>query len=123
MAGKITGFFIEFTLVFSLILTIIGVILFIIGITSVLDMNILNLSADVLNWNIYFLIIGFFVLIAGIYYLFTYYKNRNFMLEELATNKRSELLKKHTELKQTAKRMPSKYMKLLKEKEEEFKIK
>ena len=123
MAGKITGFFIEFTLIFSLILTILGLIMFIIGITSVMDMNILNLSADILNWNIYFLLIGFFVLIAGIYYLFTYYKNRNFMLEELTTNKRSELLKKHTELKQTAKRMPSKYKKMLKEKEEEFKIK
>jgi hypothetical protein len=123
MAGKITGFFIEFTLVFSLILTILGLILFIIGITSVMEMNILNLSPDILNWNIYFLIIGFFVLIAGIYYLFTFYKNRNFILEELATNKRSELIKKHTELKQTAKRLPSKYKRMLKEKEEEFKIK
>jgi hypothetical protein len=44
-------------------------------------------------------------------------------LDELATNKRSELLKMHSELKQTAKKLPSKYKKMLKEKEEEFKIK
>jgi hypothetical protein len=44
-------------------------------------------------------------------------------LEELATNKRSELLKMHSELKLTAKKLPSKYRNMLKEKEKEFKIK
>jgi len=123
MAGKISNFFIEFTLPFSIILTIVGLILFLIGVTSVMEINILNLSADVLNWNIYFLIIGFFVLIGGVYYLFSYYKNRKFMLDEIATNKRSELLKMHSELKITAKKLPSKYRNMLKEKEKEFKIK
>ena len=72
MAGKISNFFIEFTLPFSIILTIVGLILFLIGVTSVMEINILNLSADVLNWNIYFLIIGFFVLIGGVYYPVSY---------------------------------------------------
>ena len=123
MAGKISNFFIEFTLVFSIILTIVGLILFLIGITTVMDINIFNLSADILNWNIYFLLIGFFVLIAGVYYLFSFFNNRKFLLEELATNKRSELLKMHSELKLKAKKLPSKYRNMLKEKEKEFKIK
>ena len=123
MAGKISNFFIEFTLPFSIILTIVGLILFLIGLTSVMDINIFNLSADILIWNIYFLLFGFFVLIGGVYYLFSYYKNRKFMLDEIATNKRSELLKMHSELKITAKKLPSKYRDMLKEKEKEFKIK
>ena len=45
------------------------------------------------------------------------------MLDEIATNKRSELLKMHSELKITAKKLPSKYRNMLKEKEKEFKIK
>lgn len=123
MSGKISNFFIEFTLVFSIILTIVGLILFLIGITSVMEINIFNLSSDILSWNIYFLLIGFFVLIGGIYYLFSYFNNRKFLLEELATNKRSELLKMHSELKLKAKKLPSKYRNMLKEKEKEFKIK
>ena len=123
MAGKISGFFREFTLFFSIILTVIGLILFIIGITAIMEINFLNLSQDVLNWSLYILIIGFFVLIAGIWYLYSFFKNKKFILDELATNKRSELIKKHSELKLTVKKLPSKYQKMLKEKEEEFKIK
>jgi len=123
MAGKISGFFREFTLFFSIILTVIGLILFIIGITAIMEINFLNLSQDVLNWSLYILILGFFVLIAGIWYLYSFFKNKKFILDELATNKRSELIKKHSELKLTVKKLPSKYQKMLKEKEEEFKIK
>jgi hypothetical protein len=44
------------------------------------------------------------------------------VLEELNTNKRSEFLKKHVEIKQKIKNLPSKYQKMLKEKEEELQI-
>lgn len=123
MAGKISGFFREFTLFFSIILTIVGLFLFIIGLTSIMQIYILDFIRDIESWGLYILIIGFFVLIAGIWYLYSFFKNRKFILDELATNKRSELIKKHSELKLTAKKMPSKYQKMLKEKEEEFKIK
>ena len=122
MAGKISGFFREFSLFFSIVLTIIGLLLFIIGITANMDINLLNLSEDILNWSLYILILGFFVLIAGIWYLYSFFHNRKFIIEELATNKRSELIKKHSELKQTAKKLPSKYQKMLREKEKEYKI-
>jgi hypothetical protein len=78
---------------------------------------------DIENWGVYLLLIGFFVLIAGIWYVYSYFKNRKFILDEIATNKRSELIKMHSELKLTAKKLPSKYQKMLREKEKEFKIK
>ena len=75
------------------------------------------------DWNFYILIVGFIFLGAGIYYLYTYLKNKKFILDEIKTNKRSELLKKHAELKNTVRHMPSKYHKMLKDKEKELKIK
>ena len=127
MAGKITNFFREYVLVFSVILTIIGIIVLIIGATGILTPDIpkdvINLTDDFLNWSVYFLIIGLIIFGAGVWYLYSYLKNRKFVLEEFKTNKRSELLKKHSELKDTVRYMPSKYKKMLKEKEEELRIK
>jgi len=127
MAGKITNFFRELTLPFSIILTVFGLIILFIGITANwahdIATNTFNFSDDILNWWLYFLILGFIMFAAGVWYLYSFFKNRKFILEELETNKRSELLKKHAELKSTVKHMPSKYRKMLKEKEDELKIK
>ncbi len=125
MAGKITGFFREFVLLFSIILTILGFFILFIGITGILDnhpMNFLNLSNEILKWGLYFLIIGFIIFGTGIWYLYTFYNNRKFILEEINTNKRSELIKKHAELKSVVKHMPSKYREMLKDKEQELSI-
>ena len=126
MSGKITGFFREFVFAFSIILTVIGIFILFIGATAIwapdIIKDLLNLSEDVLQWNIYLLIIGFIIFMAGIWYLYLYLKYRIFILKELKTNKRSELLKKHTDLKNTVKHMPSKFNKMLKEKEEELNI-
>jgi len=126
MAGKITGFIREFILSFSIILTILGIFVLFAGVTGTLDdhpMNFLNLSKEILEWGLYFLIIGFIIFATGIWYLYKYLKNRKFILDELKTNKRSELIKKHSELKITVKHMPSKYRRMLSEKEEELNIK
>ena len=126
MSGRITNFFRELILPFSIILTILGIIVLIIGITGNwaqdLAKDVFNFSDDILTWWLYFLIIGFVIFAAGVWYLYTYLKNRKFIMEELETNKRSELIKKHAELKNTVKHMPSKYQKMLKAKEEELKI-
>ena len=126
MSGKITGFIREFVFAFSIILTVIGIFILFIGATAIwapdILKDLLNLSEDVLQWNIYLLIIGFIIFMAGIWYLYLYLKYRIFILKELKTNKRSELLKKHTDLKNTVKHMPSKFNKMLKEKEEELNI-
>ena len=124
MSGKISGFLRELKLSLSIFLTIVGLLLFLIGMEFIFhEFNIFYLSEEILEWSGYLLIIGFIILLTGIYYLYTYLKDRKFILEELETNKRSEILKKHIELQKTVKHMPSKYKKMLKEKEEEFKIK
>ena len=126
MAGKITSFFREFILIFSVILTIVGLFILIIGATGNwapdFPKNVLNLTDDILQWWLYFLIFGFIIFGAGVWYLYSYLNNRRFILKELETNKRSELIKKHAELKNKVKHMPSRYKKMLKEKEDELKI-
>ena len=69
------------------------------------------------------LIAGFVILIVGVWYLYSYIKHRRFVLKEIKTNKRSELLKKHGELEDTVKHLPSKYKKMVDEKAEELRVK
>ncbi len=122
MAGRISSFLRQHVLIFSIILTIIGIILLFISSTG-LWFNILKLSDDFIKWGLYLLIIGFIVFVTGVYYLYSFLKNRKFLLDEIKTNKRSELIKKHAELKNTVRHLPSKYQKMLEDKEEEFNIK
>lgn len=127
MAGKIKNFFRETQFIFSIILTILGLIILFIGVAGIwyqdFCTNILKLSSEFLSWSLYLLIIGFIAFIAGVWYLYSFFKNRKFLLDELKTNKRSELLKRHAELKNTVKHMPTKYQKMLEDKEKELKIK
>ena len=127
MSGKIVGFLREYVLIFSTILTLIGLFILGTGATGIwfkkIPQKVLNLSKGQLEWSPYLIIIGFIILAIGIWYLYSYWKNKKFILEELETNKRSELLKKHGELKRTVRHMPKKYQKMLKDKEEELKIK
>jgi len=128
MAGKIIGLLRELVFPLSIILTIIGIGIVFGGATGIwfqeIPKDMFNISEknDILIWSPYVLILGFIVLGFGIYYLYVFLKNRKFILDELKTNKRSELLKKHVELKTTVKKMPKKYHKMLKEKEDELKI-
>lgn len=126
MAGRISGFLREHILIFSIILTILGIILLFIGVTGIwfedIPKNLFNFSKEVLDWSLYILIIGFIVFVTGVYYLYSFLKNRKFLLDEIKTNKRSELIKKHAELKNTARHLPTKYQKMLADKEDEFNI-
>ena len=127
MAGRISGFLREHVFVLSIILTIIGIILLFLGSTGMwfqdIPKNMLKLSDDILNWSLYILIVGFIIFVAGVWYLYSFLKNRKFLLEEIETNKRSELIKKHAELKNTVRHLPSKYQKMLEDIELEFNIK
>lgn len=127
MSGKITSFLREYVLIFSIILTIVGCIVLVLGITGMwfpdIPKNILDFSEEDLNWSLYILIIGFIILIVGVYYLYSFFMTRKFVVKELETNKRSEFLKKHIEVKQKVKHLPSKYQKMLMDKEEELQIK
>ena len=124
MSGKIASFFREYVLIFSIILIILGCIVLFIGATGIwFKIDILLFLREPNDWSMYLLILGFIILAIGVYYLYSYLMNRKFVIEELETNKRSEFLKKHNEVKQKVKHLPSKYNKMLKEKEDELKIK
>jgi len=134
MWKKIVDFLREYVLIFSIILTALGAVTFIMGIVwFFLKEDVksgelkLGFFSSLLNqvgeWNFYLIFVGFVLLITGVWYLFTYFKNKKFILKELETNKRSEFLKKHAELKTIVKHMPTKYQKLVKDKEKELKIK
>ena len=125
MSGKITSFLREYVLIFSIILTIVGLIVFFMGVIWTLFGTAANIDFinDLGEGNTYLLFIGFIILVAGIYYLYAYLKNKKFVLEELKINKKSEFIKRHVELKNVVKHMPKKYKKMLKDKEKELKIK
>jgi hypothetical protein len=133
MAGKISRFLREYVLSLSIITTLLGLFLFFMGIIWIFfrdsnDKITINLGfytdniQQFTNWNYYLLALGFIAFIFGVWYLYSYFKKRKFVLEELETNKRSELLKKRAELEDTVKHLPSKYKKMLEKKEEELRI-
>ena len=127
MAGRITGFFREYKVGFSIILSIVGLTVLLIGATGIWAQDIFNSAfsflKDYSEWSPYFLVLGFIVFGFGIWYLYSYYRDRKFILDEIVINKRSEFIKMHNELRIAVKHMPSKYKKMLKEKEDEFKVK
>jgi len=127
MAGKIKNFLREFQLIFSIILTIVGIILLFLSATGIwykdIPQNWFGLKEDFFLWCPYLLVIGFIVFGTGVYYLYVFLINRKFLLEEIKTNKRSEFLKRHSELKTKVKHLPTKYQIMLRDKENELKIK
>jgi len=125
MSGKITSFLREYVFGLSIIFTILGFVILFLSISYYafdgLGIDFVNNLED---WNLYILIFGFVVFAwFGVYYLYSFLTNRKFVLEELETNKRSEFLKKHSQVKMKVKHLPSKYQKMLKDKEKELKIK
>ena len=128
MKEKIIGFFRENVFVFSIITTIIGIILTLMGaiyfFASDLQLGSFTGLIDTIgSYNAYVLIAGLIILLIGIYYIYSFIVNTRFLLEEVKTNKRSEFLKKHNELKNVVRHLPSKYKKMLHDKEKELKIK
>jgi len=127
MSGKITGFFREYIFGLSIVAMIVGLIVLFIGVLGMwfgdVAKDLLNLTDDVIAWGLYVLIIGLIVFGTGIYYLYSFIVKKKFVLEELQTKKRSELLKRHSELRESVRHLPSKYKKMLKEKEKELRIK
>jgi len=115
----------EVVFVLSIITTAIGLFFLFMGIVYFWFRDVIKLEfiTDVGDWNAYILLAGLVIFSIGIWYLYSYLKNRKFVLKELRTNKRSELLKRHNELRITVKHMPSKYQKMLRAKEEELRIK
>ncbi len=130
MSGRIVGFLREYILVLSILILIPAAIFIIMGVVYLFFLNItepvtspLHFIKDPLGiWNDYILIAGLIILAIGIYYLYSFITKRKYVLDELKTDKRSEILKKRSKLESTVKKLPSKYQKMLSDKEEEFNI-
>ncbi len=127
--SKIIRFMREYVFGLSIITMIIGLFLLFMGVlwfglrNIVEDNNVLQFISNLEDWNAYLLVAGLIIFGIGLYYLYSYLNNRKFALEELRTDKRSEFLKKHNELKNIVKYLPSKYQKMLKDKEDELRVK
>ena len=112
--------------VLSICIMIIGIIFIFMGVVWYWAREVatgaLQFITALQDWNAYVLVIGLLLFGIGVYYLYTYMKDKKFVLKELKTNKRSELLKRHNELRAKVKHLPSKYQTMVREKEEELGI-
>jgi hypothetical protein len=130
MSGRIVGFLREYILGLSILTIIPGVIMIFMGVVYLFFINITEPTNSLLHfiyiigvWNDYILVAGLIIFGIGVYYLYSYLSKRKFVIDELKTDKRSEILKKRSKLESTVKHLPKKYQQMLAEKEEEFSIK
>ncbi len=129
MSGRIVGFLREYVLVLSILLLIPALVFIIMGIVYLFFINSVQSVTSPLHfifqvgiWNDYILVVGLIILGISVYYLYSFFTKRKYVLDELKTDKRSEILKRRSKLESTVKQLPSKYQKMLSEKEEEFDI-
>jgi hypothetical protein len=129
MVGRISGFIREYIFGLSIITLIIGLIMIFMGVLwfgfneFVIDTIELDLVFRLGEWNAYVFVIGWILFAIGVFYLYTFLKNRKYVLEEIRTDKRSDFIKKHGKLKIVSKNLPTKYQQMLEEKEKELGIK
>jgi len=130
MAGKIVRFLREYIIILSILVTLAGAFLTFMGVVWYWIQWLVTPTTTPLHfiytlgpWNAFTLSAGLVILGIGIYYLYSFFKKRKFVMEELKTDKRSEFLKKRNKLEATVKHLPSKYQRMLTEKEDELNIK
>jgi hypothetical protein len=100
MAGKIAGFLREYVAVFSNIITIIGFYLFFMGVSWYWIRGLISPTKTPIHfiytlgeWNAYTLTAGLIILGIGLYYIYSFLKKRKFVMDELKSDKRSEILR------------------------------
>lgn len=109
----------------SLLLAVLGLVFTISGVVWIFlresKLGLLSKLAEFFgNWNYYLIIIGVVILFAGVWYAYDYISKKKFLLEEIKTDRKSELVKTKAKLEKIAKTLPRKYEKMLIEKEEEL---
>jgi hypothetical protein len=130
MSGRIVGFLREYVLALSILILIPAAIFIFMGVVYLFFINFADPVTSPLHfikdpigiWNDYILIAGVIILGISLYYLYSFITKRKYVLDELKTDKRSEILKKRSKLESTVKQLPSKYQKMLSDKEDEFNI-
>lgn len=130
MAGRIVRVLREYISIFSALITIVGLFFLFMSITWYWFRSLatptttpLHFIYTVGEWNAFTMVAGFIILGIGVYYLYSFFKKRKFVLDELKTDKRSEILKTRIKLESTVKHLPTKYQRMLDEKEDELHIK
>lgn len=126
--GKITGMLREVVFGLSIVTIIVGIFILMMGVIFYWFSDAsLGFYTDIITslgeWNAFLLVGGLIIFGIGVYYLYSYIMTRRFVLEEIKTNKRSEFLKKHKELKVKVKHLPKKYQKMVRDKEDELNVK
>jgi len=129
MSGRIVGFLREYVLVLSILLLIPALLFIIMGVVYLFFISSAESTTSLFHfiyqvgiWNDYILVLGLILLSISAYYLYSFFTKRKYVLDELKTDKRSEILKKRSKLESTVKQLPSKYQKMLSDKEDEFDI-
>ena len=79
-----------------------------------------NLSRFFGYWNYYLIVVGIVLLFVGGWYSYDYIKKKRYLLEEIKTERKSEFVKKKAELEAIVKKLPKKYERMLREKEEKL---
>jgi len=130
MSGKMTRFLREYIAPLSTIVTIIGLFLLLMGIFWYWARSIIQPTTSPLHfvftlgeWNAFILVAGLIILGIGVYYIYSFLTKRKFVMDELKSDKRSEVLKMRAKLESTVKHLPSKYQRILTDKEDELNIK
>jgi len=129
MSGRIVGFLREYVLVLSILLLIPALLFIIMGVVYLFFISSAEPTTSPFHfiyqvgiWNDYILVLGLILLSISAYYMYSFFTKRKYVLDELKTDKRSEILKKRSKLESTVKQLPSKYQKMLSDKEDEFNI-
>ena len=112
----------------SVVLIVLGALSFLMGTIWIWFSNVeiwvlSNIVESLNNWNYYLFVIGIVLLITGVWYSYDFFRKRKFLLEEIKTDRRSELIKRKAELEDIVKRLPKKYERMLEDKKRELKIK
>jgi len=112
----------------SVVLIVLGALSFLMGTIWIWFSNaeiwmLSSIVESLNNWNYYLFVIGIVLLITGAWYLYDFFRKRKFLLEEIKTDRRSDLVKRKAELEDIVKRLPKKYEKMLEDKKRELKIK
>src|SRR4030042_4211778 len=106
MSGRIIGFLREYILALSILTIIPGILFMFMGVVYLFFISIAEPTNSLLHfikdplgvWNDYILVAGLIIFGIGVYYLYSYLNKRKFVLDELKTDKRSEILKKRSKL-------------------------
>ena len=111
----------EYIFVLSILIIATGVILVSMGVIGIWFSNLnLGMFIDTIHtiggYISYVFVAGIIVLGIGTWYLYDFLIKRKRFLKEIDTSKRSEFIKKHIEMGELAKILPSKYKKMFEEK-------